>query len=155
MDTGVLHTISHILLKRARSIQVAGNRFTYDGMKLEISEHVSIIGKLQYNKITPFRYSWNERGVMGWYGFIPFMETYHGILSLDHFVNGKIEIEGVEYVFLNGKGYIEKDWGKSFPSSWIWMQSNSFSDSEISFMLSIAVIPWLRTSFIGHLAISE
>ncbi len=155
---GITHYFSYpiedfIPEKNPFAIEVGGSRFSYDGVKLDIKEHVSIIGDLQYKKITPLRYAWNERGVMGWYGFIPFMETYHGILSLDHFVNGKIEIEGVEYMFSDGKGYIEKDWGKSFPSSWIWMQSNSFSDPEISFMLSIAVIPWLRTSFIGHLAI--
>ncbi|WP_243392439.1 MULTISPECIES: tocopherol cyclase family protein [unclassified Mesotoga] len=25
-----------------------------------------------------------------------------------------------------GKGYIEKDWGRSLPDAWIWMQSNNF-----------------------------
>lgn len=81
------------------------------------------------------------------------METNHGVLSLDHKVNGSITINGEAREFMDGRGYIEKDWGESFPSSWIWMQSNGFSEVGASFMLSIAVIPWLGSCFIGHLAI--
>ena len=32
------------------------------------------------------------------------------------------------------------------------MQSNHFSKSGISFKSSIAIIPWLKSSFIGHIA---
>lgn len=90
---------------------------------------------------------------MGWYGFVPFMETNHGLQSLDHRVNGSIDVGGDIHVFKEGDGYIEKDWGESFPSSWIWMQSNSFEERGVSFMFSTAVIPWLGSSFIGHLAL--
>jgi hypothetical protein len=48
-----------------------------------------------------------------------------------------------------GEGYIEKDWGKSFPQAWIWMQANHFAAQNASFMFSIARIPWLGTSFTG------
>ena len=55
------------------------------------------------------------------------------------------------YNFDNGQGYIEKDWGRSMPSSWIWIQSNNFSSEGTSFMLSVANIPWLGKSFTGFL----
>ena len=37
------------------------------------------------------------------------------------------------------------------PSSWIWIQSNNFKNSNSSFMLSIAKIPWMGFSFTGFL----
>ena len=56
-------------------------------------------------------------------------------------------------MFHGARGYIEKDWGSSFPSSWVWLQANCFKERGISLMVSVAVIPWLHSSFVGHLAI--
>ena len=137
--------------KEPFAVVIGSNRFSYEGLELDI-ENVAK-GSLKYTGITPYRYSWRERGVMGWYGYVPFMETKHGLLSLDHRVSGSITINDDLHTFNNGRGYIEKDWGESFPSSWIWMQSNSFEEQGVSFMFSTAVIPWLGSSFIGHLAI--
>jgi tocopherol cyclase len=39
------------------------------------------------------------------------------------------------------------------PRSWIWTQSNNFAARGDSFMLSVAHIPWLGTSFTGFLCI--
>ena len=46
-------------------------------------------------------------------------------------------------------GYIEKDWGISFPKSYIWCQGNNFKNSNASFMLSIADIPFKFFNFRG------
>ncbi len=46
-------------------------------------------------------------------------------------------------------GYIEKDWGISFPKSYIWCQGNTFRNSSSSFMLSIANIPFKFLNFRG------
>lgn len=135
------------------AVVIGDNRFSYSGLELNIDDDVSIKGALKFKGTTPYRYSWNERGVMGWFGYIPFMETNHGLLSLDHKVNGTITINEDLHEFREGKGYIEKDWGSSFPSSWIWMQSNGFREAGTSFMLSTAVIPWVGSSFIGHIAL--
>ena len=37
------------------------------------------------------------------------------------------------------------------PSEWIWMQSNNFNSENTSFMLSVANIPWMGSSFTGFL----
>ncbi|HKK43075.1 MAG TPA: tocopherol cyclase family protein, partial [Bacteroidales bacterium] len=47
---------------------------------------------------------------------------------------------------------IEKDWGKSFPESWIWLHCNTFDTSEASFTFSVAKIPWLGSYFIGFIS---
>ncbi len=46
---------------------------------------------------------------MGWYRFLPFMECYHGVISLTHNLKGKIIVDNKIFAFENGKGYIEKD----------------------------------------------
>lgn len=54
--------------------------------------------------------------------------------------------------FTGGRGYMEKDWGRSFPDAYIWMQSNHFDSGGISVKLSVARIPWLGSSFTGFIA---
>ncbi|HOW31698.1 MAG TPA: tocopherol cyclase family protein, partial [Bacteroidales bacterium] len=90
-------------------------------------------------------------GIMGWYRFVPFMQCYHGVVSLSHHLEGVLVKDGVKHNFGDGRGYIEKDWGSSMPSAWIWMQSNNFGNQEVSFMLSVANIPWMGKSFTGFL----
>lgn len=53
--------------------------------------------------------------------------------------------------FVGGRGYIEKDWGKAFPQAWIWMQSNHFAYTHASLTASVAIIPWMRSSFAGFI----
>jgi hypothetical protein len=137
--------------KKPFVVEIGANRFSYDGMLLDLDNRIT--GSLSYSDIIPYKWKWYERGIMGWYGYVPFMETNHGLLSLDHKVEGVINIDGNENIFREARGYIEKDWGKSFPSSWIWMQSNNFNKQNTSLMFSIAVIPWLSSKFIGHLAL--
>ena len=89
---------------------------------------------------------------MGPYSFIPFMECYHGIISMNHDISGSLKYNNGDISFNNGRGYMEKDWGHSFPKAYIWMQSNHFSKPNISIKSSIAIIPWMGSSFIGHIA---
>lgn len=155
--SGETHYVSYELEefvpgKEPFSLKVGENRFKLSGMELEIPE-LEINGSLRYSDHTLPRYRWCDRGVMGWFGYVPFMETYHGLLSLDHVVDGGLMIAGEEHVFDSGRGYIEKDWGRSFPSSWVWVQSNGFPAPKTSIMVSVAVIPWLGSAFVGHLAV--
>jgi len=80
------------------------------------------------------------------------MECYHGIVSLDHAVAGSLDIGGSAILFDEGRGYIEKDWGSSFPKAYVWMQSNHFDRPGVSFNVSVADIPWFGTSFTGFIA---
>jgi hypothetical protein len=88
---------------------------------------------------------------MGWYALVPFMECYHGVVSLDHALEGLLALDGAPVDFHGGRGYTEKDWGEAFPSAWIWFQSNHFARPGISLTGSVARIPWLRSSFRGFI----
>jgi hypothetical protein len=89
---------------------------------------------------------------MGPFAFLPRMECSHAVLSFDHEIYGTLNINEKDYSFDYGRGYIEKDWGSSFPSGYVWMQSNHFSEPKVSFMASVARIPYLGRSFTGFLA---
>jgi hypothetical protein len=80
------------------------------------------------------------------------MECKHDVVSMRHLLDGSLTLNGDIISFADGTGYIEKDWGRSFPESWIWAQGNTFSGSDASFMLSVAKIPWLGKFFIGSIA---
>ncbi|HII93849.1 MAG TPA: hypothetical protein HA262_17325 [Methanosarcina sp.] len=110
-----------------------------------------IIARISFKDTYPWPVKVLSPGVMGWYAFVPGMECYHGILSMDHAVEGFIEINGIRKDLNGGRGYIEKDWGVSMPSSWIWMQTNHFDRNGISLSGSIAKIPWLGNYFTGYI----
>lgn len=130
-------------------IKIGDNYFSKDQLILSIHDDSTDIDcNIEMDQLSPLPMN---KKIMGWYRKVPFMECYHGLVSMDHELTGSLCIGMKEYSFDNGRGYIEKDWGKSMPSSWIWMQSNSLSKKGNSFMLSVANIPWLSSSFTGFL----
>lgn len=116
------------------------------------SDSLSLKGKLSFENAAPWPVSAFSPGIMGWYAFVPFMECYHGIISMKHSIGGSLKINNKSVDFTGGRGYMEKDWGRSFPSSWIWMQSNYFKNPSVSFTASIARIPWFGKFFTGVIA---
>jgi len=90
-------------------------------------------------------------GIMGWYAWVPFMECYHGVVSLDHAIEGELTVGEETIDFAGGRGYTEKDWGQAFPSAWIWFQTNHFEQAGTSLTASVAIIPWLRSWFPGFI----
>ena len=134
---------------KVHRLSIGNNFFSNENLKLDLPE---IKGELNFTNLHPWSSSFFSPGIMGPYSFIPFMECYHGILSMNHKINGTINYRGKNISFDDGKGYIEKDWGHSFPEAYIWMQSNHFSNPNLSIKSSIAIIPWLNNSFIGHIA---
>jgi len=139
--------------KKKLFLQVGPSTFTGSGINLNIkSENINLKGQIDFNNIIRYPKSIFSPGIMGWYSFIPFMECNHGIISVNHDLSGGISVDGKAIDFNKGKGYIEKDWGISFPEAWIWIQSNNFAEHDTSFSFSIAKIPWLGRFFIGFIA---
>jgi hypothetical protein len=139
-------------LKRM-AIRVGGSEFTNDHVHLDInSDNIMLTGQIDYHNMVKYPKRLLSPGIMGWYSFIPFMECNHGIMSVIHDLSGSISFDGNPVDFSNGKGYIEKDWGTSFPEAWIWIQSHSFAEHDTSFSFSIAKIPWMGSFFIGFIS---
>lgn len=130
-------------------LTIGTNRFSADRLVLDMP---SIRGSLRFHDMVRWPSRWYSPGIMGPYTFAPFMECNHGIVSMDHKIEGSLEINGEEVDFSGGRGYTEKDWGHSFPSAYIWIQSNRFECEGTSLKLSIARIPWMTGSFTGFIA---
>jgi tocopherol cyclase len=133
-------------------VRIGDSHFRVDGISLDTKTQAgSLHGHLTFDDPKPWPVSWRSPGIMGWYAWIPGMECYHGVLSFDHAIHGKLTIDGQEIDFEGGRGYIEKDWGKSFPSAWVWFQSNHFERPGTCITASVAVIPFGGTTFNGFI----
>ena len=134
------------------SVNISGNHFTLDSLSLTITtDTLTINGNLRFHNCTPWPITLLSPGAMGWYAFVPTMECNHAVLSMDHTISGTISYNGELMDFTGGRGYMEKDWGKSFPKAYIWFQANHFSIAGASIFGSIATIPWKRSQFTGFL----
>ncbi len=137
---------------RAFDVRIGESHFTGEAIRLKVAtEHGSLEGQLRFENPIPWPVSWRSPGIMGWYAWVPGMECYHGVLGFDHKIQGSLSIDGQTVDFEGGRGYIEKDWGQSFPSAWVWFQSNHFETLGTSLTASVAVIPFLRTAFRGFI----
>ncbi len=133
-------------------VKIGPNRFWNGGLELDISdEHRQLSGRVEIIDPTPWPVSWTSLGIMGPYGWAPGMECNHGVVSLDHGLEGELAISGETVDFSGGRGYVEKDWGKSFPAGYVWIQSNHFEQVGVSFVGSIAIIPWVFSAFPGFI----
>lgn len=133
-------------------IQINSNSFSSNKIFLDLNNSsLKINGELNFENLIHWPKTLISPGIMGWYTWVPFMECYHGIVSLNHSIQGSLNINDKKVDFSNGKGYTEKDWGKSFPEAWIWCQSNHFSTENVSVTGSIAIIPWITKPFLGFI----
>jgi len=130
-------------------LRLEDNLFTREKIQLNLP---SFKGELKFENQVSWPNEWYSPGIMGPFAFVPFMECYHGILSMDHKIDGELLVKDEAIDFTGGRGYMEKDWGRSFPSAYFWMQTNHFSKPGISLKASVAKIPWLRSSFVGFIA---
>ena len=130
-------------------IRIGANHFTRNSLIINCP---GFTGKIMWLSTISIPSSLFNPGIMGWYSFVPFMECYHGIVSMHHKLGGMIQMEDKAVSFEGGTGYIEKDWGTSFPRCWIWAHSNNFENTTpISLMASVAHIPWLGNYFVGFI----
>lgn len=133
-------------------VQVGKSVFTDKYIDINIEdESIKIKGRVDFSGTVKFPKTILSPSIMGWYAYIPFMECNHGIVSVNHSLEGNLIINDRIVNFSRGKGYIEKDWGTSFPEAWIWLHSNSFEKHDTSLFVSVAKIPWVGKFFMGFI----
>lgn len=130
-------------------IRAGDQLFSRMGIKVDLNTpEIRCKGIIQYGPLlTP------KSDVMGPFRFVPFMECRHGVISMKHSLKGSLEVNGTKMDFNGGTGYIEKDWGTSFPQSYLWVQCNRFSSPSCSIMVSVADIPLGPSLFQGCICI--
>lgn len=127
-------------------IRAGENYFGKNGIRLQLhTADCSAEGFVRFGDFSPIRYD-----IMGPFCFVPFMECRHSVVSMRHTVDGRLTVNGKDYLFQNGIGYIEGDRGYSFPKEYAWTQC-SFKGGSL--MLSVADIPLGPFNFTGIIAV--
>lgn len=133
-------------------IKIGKNIFSKEKVHIDITDKtkkLKIKGDIIYSDTKNIDTS-KYPNIMGPFSYIPFMECNHAVLCMKAKTEGKLTINNKKVNFNNGIAYIEKDFGCSFPKSYIWCQGNNFKDNKnVSFMLSIADIPFKVFNFRG------
>lgn len=146
---------------RDMDVHLGGNHFRLANggghLRLDVElDDLHLRGEVELRDLSgwPVR-PWSP-GVMGPFGLIPFLECYHGVVGFDPTTSGTLSLGDEVLDFDGGRAYVEKDWGSSFPQSWIWCQCNHFERSEgagqrVCLTASIAEIPNLGRTFPGFI----
>lgn len=87
---------------------------------------------------------------MGYAYYVPSLPCYHSVLNTSHGVSGSIVHKSKEYAIDNELGYLEKNWGTSFPDRYMWLHAVDPNNPEISLLFSCADIQWLGGTFTRH-----
>lgn len=133
-------------------IGIRSNIFSLDKINLDLKyKNKAIKGSLSFKNTIRWKGNLLNPGSMGFYNYLSFMECYSQVCILNGDIIGKLQINGDLVDFTGGKVYIEKNWGKSFPRSWVWIQSNSFKNPTVSVTCSLATIPFPIRNFRGFL----
>lgn len=135
-------------------ISIHHNHFGLDQLDINlVNEDLSIVGKIDIKDITPYQTGFLRPNTMGIFGYVRLLSCHHHFVSLSSNINGVLNIDGEPIEFKDSKLYIEKNWGKSFPKSYVWMQANHFTDRKTAFTFSYANIPLLGLNFRGLVSV--
>ena len=116
---------------------------------MDIHQNGMIIkGKIAYENLTPIDYN-----IMGPFSLLPFIDCNHAIHSLYHSARGTLQAGGSQLDFSTGRGYIEQDWGRSFPQKYSWLQTSDFPNEKTCLFLSVAKVPVLGRPITGCICI--
>jgi len=130
-------------------VRISKNRFSMSSVHIDVqTPDFSLSGNLIFSNLTPI-----FGNIMGPFAYLPSMQCSHGVLSMSHRVDGLLHTHDEVWEFESELGYIEKDWGTSFPKHYFWLQSNHFEDPSVSFMASFAHIPMGILDFEGLIAL--
>lgn len=135
-------------------VDICGNRFSSRGLDVALLQPDigEVKGVLVFSECREYPTSLFHPGIMGPFSFFPNMECNHVIIHLSHKITGKLILDGETLDFTDGAGYIEKDYGRSFPKEYVWIQASHFDQGEASFVFSHAGIPFLGSWFPGFFA---
>lgn len=135
-------------------VRISNSIFTESMISIDLSDDDTWMkGVVEFGSLSPIKTSIQSPNIMGYFAYMPWMECYHGVISMEHTLEGQMNVDGRELSFSGGIGYIEKDWGSSFPQKYIWVQCNQFEDKshEVSLFCSVADIPFMKHVFVGFI----
>lgn len=125
---------------------VANHEFSRHHLKLNHydNEH-QLLGELRFVDVMTWPDSRLHPGSMGWYNRLP-LRWHHQVSGLYGEIVGKLFINGQEIDFTGGKVYIEKMWGRHYPTNYLWIQTGDFPFPKTALTCRLVRIPILGIS---------
>lgn len=125
-------------------LEMGEHELSLEGMNIRTEEFVI---DLCFSKNEPIR---TVKNSMGYHYFIPNLPCYHAVCNPFHTVSGEIRTTDSQYCFERETGYLEKNWGTSFPEKYLWLHAIDQNDPEMSLLFSQAEIGWFGNTFQRH-----
>jgi tocopherol cyclase len=110
-----------------------------DGYQVTATLHQGILNIPGH--VAPYRwcyrtkpvYGWGnparlQQSTAGWLSYLPIFEPGWQILMAHGLATGWIEWPGQRFEFVDAPAYAEKNWGRSFPQKWFWINCNHFEN---------------------------
>ncbi len=69
-----------------------------------------------------------QQATAGWLSYLSAFDPGWQVLMAHGLATGWIDWNGEKYEFTDAPAYSEKNWGRSFPQKWFWLNCNSFLD---------------------------
>ncbi len=95
-----------------------------------VTDHISLV---------PYK---NSDSAMGYLSKAP-LECFQEVIYMNATANVIINEKGITHKF-SGNSYMEKTFGTSFPTKWVWMQSNFGRESIFSFSVGLVPVLFLK-----------
>jgi hypothetical protein len=132
------------------------------GFSFSIQQHlismqgISIIEKdceinLTFENFTAWKRTRLRPSIMGALTYVPFVECKHDIVAPHFNASGSIKIEQQALYFNSDAGYIDRNWGKSFPKKYCWGHLSGFSDDSISIQFAKGSPRWFFLKIPVHI----
>ena len=141
---------------RGFDVEVGGNRFTPMGVTLDLPQ---LRGRVDYTTpLTPWPVTLREPGIMGWYGMVPFMECFHGIVSFGHGLVRLARGRRRRHLVRRRARLHREGLGQGVPRRLRLdgeqphrCSPSRRGEADASLIASVAIIPWLTGSFRGSI----
>jgi tocopherol cyclase len=132
---------------RTLNIRVEESSFSLCAARLNLcQDNFSLTGLLYFDRVRTYPGGCS----MGLAAHLPRLECYTQICALDGRVNGQINLGGERIDITDGRLYVEKNWGRSFPKRYTWMQGHLGSGA--GFSCSVGRVPVGPGAFEGMIA---
>ncbi|NND31486.1 MAG: hypothetical protein HKN76_02765, partial [Saprospiraceae bacterium] len=81
------------------AVSIGDNKFSSSDISIDLPH---IQGRLSFKNLQNYNGSIFSPGIMGWYSFVPFMQCYHGLVSIGHKIEGQMQIRDKVVDFTGG-----------------------------------------------------
>ena len=140
-NSGVCHLIYNVDGEEKQdSIQIHNVNIDKDGLtwesniisksKVQMDMDGAFKGELIIENVMDTKQSFIKPSVMGYYQYLPRLEFYEEVVTLQGKIKGMVSINGIDTDFSGGSYYLQRQWGNKYPNVWLWAQCNGFKKKK-------------------------